>query len=103
MYDHQAKPTDSGSTPKLSAKPPQSIHTCENLTLHDWLIVVDYHDKQKPILQWDIVAYFAKRSGGALIFTQSSLSHHLSKKGQEKDQKNQHQPQQLCVKRGHVL
>jgi len=47
LYDRQAKkPKDSGSTPKSSAKPPQSMHmhTRENLTLHDWLMVVDYHD-----------------------------------------------------------
>jgi len=92
-YDHQAKkPMDSGLTPKSSAKPLQSIHAHENLTLHDWLMIVDPHDKHKPILQQDIVAYFTKRPEGALIFTQSSLSCHLSKKGQEEDQKNWHQP-----------
>jgi len=104
-YDHQArKPKDSGSTPKSSAKPPQSTHAHKNLTLHDWLMVVDYHDKHKPISQQDIVAHFAKRPEGALIFTQSSLSRHLSKKGQEEDQKKlASTPTALSAKRVRIV
>jgi hypothetical protein len=105
LYDHKVKkPTDSGSTPKSSTKAPQSIHACENLTLYDWLIVVDYHDKHKPISQQDIVAHFAKRPEGALVFTQSSLSCHLFKKGWEDDQKKlASTPTALSAKRAHIV
>jgi len=58
----------------------------EHLTLHDWLGVVQYFDTHQPILQEEVVKYFAGRSDGALIFSQSALSWHLSKKGCEEDQ-----------------
>jgi hypothetical protein len=90
--------------PKTSAKKPQTNHACENLTLNDWLTVVTYHDTHKPISQQEVVAYFAKRPEGALIFTQSSLSRHLSKKGREEDQaKSLSTPVALSTKRARIV
>src|ERR1700683_4644766 len=71
--------------PKTSAKkPPKYLR--ENLTLHDWLTVVRYHDSHQPISQQDVVKHFSARPEGALIFTKSSLSCHLSAKGRKEDQ-----------------
>lgn len=75
-----------------------------NLTLNDWLTVVNYHDKHQPISQQEVVAYFARRQEEALIFTQSSLSCHLSKKGWEEDQtKLASTPTALSAKRAHIV
>jgi len=72
------------NAPRTSAKAPQTM--CKNLTLSDWLNVVDYHDTHQLISQNKLVAYFSKQPEGGLIFTQSSLSCHLSQKGHEEDQ-----------------
>ena len=58
----------------------------EQLTLHNWLGVVQYFDSNQPISQEEVVKHFVGRSDGALIFSQSALSRHLSKKGCEEDQ-----------------
>ena len=58
----------------------------EHLTLHDWLGVVQYFNSNQPISQEEIVKHFAGRSDGALRFSQSALSWHLSKKGCQEDQ-----------------
>lgn len=56
-----------------------------NLTLHDWLTVVTYYDDNAPISQRQLVRHFRELKDGALIFTQSSLSRHLSKEGRAED------------------
>jgi hypothetical protein len=71
--------------PKTSAITP-SKKGCSNLTLHDWLTIVAYHDANQPISQQEVVKYFSQWPEGVLIFNQSSLSRHLSKKGREEDQ-----------------
>jgi hypothetical protein len=73
-------------------------------TLSNWLTVVKYHDTHQPISQLDVVSHFAKRPEGALIFTQSALSHHLSAKGQSTDQtKLNSNPTALSSKRVWVV
>ncbi|RDX44937.1 hypothetical protein OH76DRAFT_1358716 [Lentinus brumalis] len=71
--------------PKTSAVAAES-QTRSNLTLHDWMTVVAYCDNNPSIKQHDVVAHFRARPEGALIFNQSSLSRHLSKKGRAEDQ-----------------
>ncbi|KAH9013971.1 hypothetical protein EDB85DRAFT_1852030, partial [Lactarius pseudohatsudake] len=71
--------------PKTSAitKPKQEW---SNLTLSDWLKVIQYYDSNQPISQPEVVKYFSNCSEGALLFSQSALSQHLSQKGREEDQ-----------------
>ena len=57
-----------------------------NLTLHDWLQVVDWYDHHQPISQAETVKYFKNLHDDALLFIQGSLSCHLTKKGCELDQ-----------------
>ena len=53
----------------------------ENLTLQDWMTVVNYYNDHQLMSQQELVHYFVHRAEGALIFNQSTLSQHLSKKG----------------------
>jgi hypothetical protein len=71
--------------PKTSAKPPVKT-THELLTLSDWLEVVNYFDTHLPMTQQELAKYFATRPEGALVFTQSGLSHHLNAQGRAADQ-----------------
>ncbi|EGO01376.1 hypothetical protein SERLA73DRAFT_151824 [Serpula lacrymans var. lacrymans S7.3] len=84
----KSKPRVQGkNTPKTSAvNAPKHAHS--HLTLHDWLTVVAYHDNNQPITQQDVVKHFTNRAEGALVFTQSSLSHHLSAKGRQDDKEH---------------
>lgn len=73
-----------GSDAKTSAiKPTRKQH----LTLHDWLTVVEFFDSHN-LTQDEVVKHFATRTDGdgALIFTQSALSRHLSTRGRKEDQ-----------------
>ena len=74
------KPKENSTNPKSSAKALE-LSSWENLTLHDWITVIDYHDDHQPMSQKELVHYFANHAEGALIFNQSTLSQHLSKKG----------------------
>lgn len=79
-------------------------HACNNLTLHDWLTVVAYHDAHKPISQIEVVKHFCYRKEGALLFNQSLLSRHLSKKGREEDQARLYaNPTALNSKRARIV
>lgn len=71
--------------PKTSAIKPQK-YAQSNLTLSDWLTVIQYYDSDQPISQPQVVKYFANHPEGALLFNQSSLSWHLSKQGCNKIQ-----------------
>ena len=57
-----------------------------NLTLHDWLHVVDWFNKNQPVTQEATVNHFKTLHDEALVFNQASLSYHLTKKGHEQDQ-----------------
>ena len=63
----------------------KSKHASKNLTLNDWLVVIAFCDANPNMTQEEIVEHFAKLLIGALKFTQSTLSCHLSKEGQEPD------------------
>jgi len=90
-YNHAPEPSHDSlksqlAPPKTSAIK-QKKHGRSNLTLHDWLTVVAYHDKHQPISQAEVVRHFANKEDGALIFNQSTLSRHLSEKGCQEDAK----------------
>ena len=57
-----------------------------NLTLHDWLYVVYWFNKNQPVTQEGTVKHFKTLHDEALVFTQASLSRHLTKKEHEQDQ-----------------
>ena len=84
-YAPQQPKQNSVDAPKTSAtKPPKHAHS--NLTLSDWLTVVEYYDNNQPLSQQDTIEYFAKWPEGALHFTQGTLSCHLSDDGHTRDQ-----------------
>ena len=57
----------------------------QNLTLHDWLRVVDWYDTNQPVSQEATVNHFKHLRDDALVFNQGTLSHHLTQKGREQD------------------
>jgi hypothetical protein len=68
-------------TPKAQSAPKTAVRTCtkkENLTLHNWITVFKWMDKNKSASQAAIVTYFATRHSGMLIFDQSMLSRKLA-------------------------
>jgi hypothetical protein len=71
-YIHALRTKPKADAPRTSAKK-QPKYAHENLTLGDWLIVVDSYDTHQPTSQEEVTNYFAKRPEGALIFMQSSL------------------------------
>ena len=79
-YDRTPRPPKNKNPPKTSAitklKNAQS-----NLSLSDWLKVIHYYDDNQPLSQLEVVKYFASHSEGALLFSQSALSHHLARRG----------------------
>ena len=106
-YAHKPGPkagkSTSKDTPRTSSfsNAPSSQ---QNLTLHDWLCVVNWFDENQPISQEAAVQHFATLCDEALIFNQASLSRHLSKKGRQQDQaKLASTPTSLSSKRIHVV
>lgn len=73
-------------TPKTSALPEAPSHQRTNLTLYDWLRVVAWYDHNQPISQDETVKHFQNLQVDALIFTQSTLSRHLTENGRQHDQ-----------------
>jgi hypothetical protein len=56
-----------GDNPQTSAiSKPNTVR--EQLTLYDWLGVVQYFNSNQPISQEEVVKHFAGRSDGGLIF-----------------------------------
>ena len=65
---------DAPKTSAVSADKPRR----SNLTMHDWLTVFAYCDKQpKPLNQTTVTSHFQNRKQDALFFTQPTLSHKL--------------------------
>ncbi len=93
----------SQDAPRTTATKPAK-HDRSNLTLHDWLSVVDYYDRHQPMTQAEVVRYFKTCPDGVLVFNQSSLSRHLSAKGRAEDQRLlQAYPTSLSAKRTRVV
>ena len=65
--------------PKTSAMQSEKAGR-ENLTLSDWLTVLNFLDDHPSMSQGDIVSYFKTKADGALHFTQSSLSRKIRQK-----------------------
>ncbi|KAG8218992.1 hypothetical protein J3R82DRAFT_4736, partial [Butyriboletus roseoflavus] len=80
-YNWQSKLPKNGQLPPRTStfNPADCLH--HHLALHDWLQVIAYFDQHQPISQKEVVKHFTSKKDGVLIFTQSSLSQHLSKAG----------------------
>jgi hypothetical protein len=105
-YNRPLKPhVPKAKAPKTSAVVQQSQkHIHQYLTLHDWLTVVAYFDGHQPISQDDVVKHFANNKDGILIFTQCSLSRHLSEKGRMEDKRRlEATPTALSSKRARIV
>jgi Tc5 transposase DNA-binding domain len=102
-YVHVMKPKVK-DLPKTSALPQPPAHARHNLTLSDWLTVVRYYDDNQPISQEDVVKHFKNLPQGALIFTQSLLSRHITAKGRSNDQARlSSNPTALSGKRARIV
>jgi hypothetical protein len=102
-YIHAPRTKPKADASRTSTKK-QPKYAHKNLTLSDWLVVVDYYDTYQPTSQEEVTNYFAKRPEGALIFMQSSLSHHSSQKGHEAgQQKVASNPIALSVNRPYIV
>lgn len=83
----RTKPTRTPARDASATSAQSSQKHKPNLTLQDWLDVVDYYDQNYPnISQLQVVKHFASLSEGALFFSQGSLSRHLSSEGRKEDQ-----------------
>ena len=102
-YDQTPRPPKNKNPPKTSAIT-KLKNAWSNLTLSDWLEVIHYYDENQPLSQSEVVKYFASCSEGALLFSQSALSCHLARKGQEEDQQRLlSNPSALSGKRAWVV
>jgi len=96
------KPKAAKVSYKSSAKP--LVRKRTHLTLGDWLHVVEWYDQNQPVSQDATVKHYQNLREGALIFDQASLSHHLTKKGRQKDQeKLAATPTALSAKKARIV
>lgn len=72
------------NAPKTSAQATK-MSKQSNLTLTDWLTIVAFSNKHSEMNHGQIIAHFASLTSGALVFSQPSLSYHLSKESREQD------------------
>lgn len=86
--------------PWTTAKPLKEIK--EDLTLSDWLEVIEYVEHHPGQKQADVVKFFASRKSGVLSFTQSALSKKL-KVQQELRERAASNPSALSGKRARVV
>ncbi|KAF5364479.1 hypothetical protein D9758_010645 [Tetrapyrgos nigripes] len=98
-------PHKSNNQPRTSAKPTQTRR--ENLTLFDWLQVLDYVDDHPDLTQPQIVRYCETRSdneGGSLKFSQGTLSKKLKPEAKEElRQCAQSHPDALSGKQARIV
>lgn len=78
----QPKPKNAPKTSAIAGPK----HLRENLTLHDWMTVIEFCEKNPSLSQARIVAHFAGLKNGKLVFDQSTLSRNLKRKEQLKAQ-----------------
>jgi Tc5 transposase DNA-binding domain len=100
-YQRKPKQTPKKDGPKTSAKPITS-HKRTNLTLADWLTVINFVDDHPHLSQERVVDHFQTKKEGALIFTQSALSRKLRSRA-ELDERSQSNPSALSAKRPRVV
>ena len=76
----------------------------ENLTLHDWMTVLQFVDEHPTMSQQAIVKHFKTRAEGALIFTQATLSRKLKPQMRaELEACVSETPSALSSKRPHIV
>ena len=73
LYKHKCPKLQAKDALSTSAQPTKTTRH-ENLTLSDWLTVFAYVDAHPDESQNSIVAGFAERPEGALVFSQVALS-----------------------------
>jgi len=102
------KPRKHQEQPKKDA--PKSSAQCiekkarENLTLHDWLTVLQFVDEHPSMSQQAIVKHFKTRAEGALIFTQATLSRKLKPQMRvELEARISETPNAMSSKQPHVV
>ena len=88
-YAHKPGPNTGKSNkaknaPKTSAFSNTPLQR-NNLTLHDWLHVRNWYDDNQLVSQAETVSHFKNLPNDALLFTQGTLSCHLTKKGHKQD------------------
>lgn len=94
------KPHRSSDLPRTTAKP---LHQPkEDLTLSDWLEIIEYVEANPSCKQKEIVDYFATRASGVLRFTQSALSKKLKIRAELRERAKSN-PNALSEKRRHVV
>jgi hypothetical protein len=78
--------------------------SCKNLTLHDWMTVLQFIDEHPAMSQQAIVKHFKTRVEGALIFTQATLSQKLKLQVRaELEARVSETPTALSSKRPHIV
>ena len=112
---HSAKPyahkpgLKTGKSNKVNNSPKTSAFSNtpsqrNNLTLHNWLCVRNWYDNNQLVSQAETVSHFKNLPDNALLFTQGTLSHHLTKKGHEQDDTRLvSTPSALSLKQAHIV
>lgn len=87
--------------PKTSAIT-QPKHARQNLTLFDWLTVIEFQEQHPMMSQAQIVAHFSSLKDGKLVFDQSTLSRKFKMKDELKA-RAQSFPNALSSKRPRIV
>ena len=95
----QKKPTLDG--PATSAKPIEAKKR-DNLTLNDWLLVLEWVASHPNVPQDEVVAHFRTRKEDALLFSQSTLSRKIKQHEELKAHAQSH-PAALSGKRVRIV
>ena len=91
------------NAPKTSAFS-NTLSQRNNLTLHNWLHVRNWYDNNQLVSQAETVSHFKYLPNDALLFTQKTLSHHLTKKGcKQDDTRLVSTPSALSLKQAHIV
>ena len=101
-YNHQPKGPPKKDAPRTSGKVIKS-HRRENLTLADWLTVLEFWDKHRwSMSQNAVVAHFKNKKDGSLTFTQGALSRAIARRAELEARKDMN-PTALSSKRARVV
>jgi Tc5 transposase DNA-binding domain len=100
-YQCRPKQPSKKDVPKTSVKLITSSK-CINLTLADWLTVINFVNDHPHLSQERVIDHFQTKREGALIFTQSALSQKL-RNHTKLNKRSQSNPSALSVKRPCVV
>jgi hypothetical protein len=101
-YDRQPKEAPKKDKPRTSGRVIKPDRR-ENLTLADWLTVLEFWDKHKGTMsQTAVVNYFKSKKDGSLTFTQGALSRAIARHA-ELEARRDANPTALSSKRARVV